>query len=359
MPEAPRRILHVAAFPPGSRGGMETHAAAFSEDFGRQTQTWSVLSLEPTDPTVWGRGEPIAPDCVFVEHWSWTDLAPPLRAAWPGVPVVACSGGSDVHHALAQARDRRDPDAYRRWLDGLRRSVDLVINPCVFSARRMADSDLAFLRFVVVRGGSYVVQGCRRGSSSRPRIVVAARLIELKGVDDCLAVVANVQRGRDAEIVIAGDGPERETLERAAGEMLAPGTFTFLGAVDPVAALATIADADVFLAMPRLVRERVGDESYDHVESMGRAICEAVCNGVPVVSAGVGGVPESVPPGVGTLVAERDIEAAAREVVAWLDRGPPAPEAVAAERAALEWPAVFARYDDLLTGLCRRMSPGR
>jgi glycosyltransferase involved in cell wall biosynthesis len=181
---------------------------------------------------------------------------------------------------------------------------------------------------------------------------VSGRLVEFKGVEDCIAVIARVQERLDVELVIAGDGGKREELEQVAAEALRPGSFTFLGALDPAGSLTVIAEADLLLSMSRTVRHQVGRPEYEHTETMGRSICEAVCNGVPVVAAGVGGVPEMVPPESGSLVAERDVDTAAGEVIEWLARGRPPHEAAAAARERFGWPEIFRQYDDLLVELC-------
>jgi glycosyltransferase involved in cell wall biosynthesis len=355
--ESPRRrIFQVVNYSPEARGGMETHAGVFAHAFPRASERWAVTTLAPEEISSFVRDAP-PPDCVLVEAWHWTDLVPKVRSTWPKAAIVARTGGNDFHYAIAHERRRRTGDWYRMWLEDMRAAVDLVIATSAFSARRLRESELGFLPVAPVRGGAFAVSGCRRDPARRPRIVVVGRLVELKGVDDCVAVAAEVQRSVDAELVVVGDGPLREELEAAAAQALRPGTFTFHGAVAPSVAMALMADSDLLLAMPRPVHDRIGESRVLHVEAMGRGVCEAVVNGIPVVVADVGGVPEMVSPDVGSLVGERDVEAGARAVVDWLERGRPADAAVAQARERFGWPAVFRQYDSLFSAVCRGQAP--
>lgn len=359
MFESPRRrIFQVVDYPPEARGGMETHAGVFANAFPRASERWAVTTLAPEVLGSRAAREGTRPDCVLVEAWEWTELVPMVRATWPKAPVVARTGGNDFHFLIAETHGRRSTeDRYRMWLDDLRAGVDLVIATSAFSARRLRESELGFLPVAPVRGGAFAVSGCRRDPARRARIAVVGRLVEIKGVDDCIAIVADVQGRVDAEVDFVGDGPLREELEAAANEALRPGTFTFHGAVTPSVALALTAGADLLLAMPRPKYRSVGERRVLQVEAMGRGVCEAVVNGIPVVVADVGGVPEMVSPEVGTLVGERDVEAGARAVVEWLERGRPADAAVAEMRERFGWPAVFRQYDSLFSAVCRGRAP--
>jgi glycosyltransferase involved in cell wall biosynthesis len=155
--------------------------------------------------------------------------------------------------------------------------------------------------------------------------------------------MAAAQLQLDVELTVVGDGVLRRRLHRLAQSRLRPGTFRFAGGLSDEDCLATIASADVLLSMPRVVWRPVGIERYSHIETMGQSICEAVCAGVRVVAAAVGGVPEVVGSDVGTLVDERDAEGAARGVTDWLERPKPAAATVGAYRRRLGWTRVFDR----------------
>jgi phosphatidylinositol alpha-1,6-mannosyltransferase len=124
----------------------------------------------------------------------------------------------------------------------------------------------------------------------------AARLVPHKRVDQLIQAVARASiEGRRTVLVVLGDGPERERLERLAGAM-APGDVRFLGHVlgEPSEFWASL---DTF-ALPSVE------------EGFGLVFLEAALRGLPSVGATVGGVPEAVLDGTtGLLIAPDDLEA--------------------------------------------------
>lgn len=119
----------------------------------------------------------------------------------------------------------------------------------------------------------------RAGGTSRSTLIVfAGRLSAEKYVDELVpALHFIVKRGIDARLVIAGDGPARQSIERAA-ETFTPGRCVITGHLDSREELARlIAGADVFLhPNPR--------------EPFGIGPLEAMALGVPVVLPRSGGV---------------------------------------------------------------------
>src|SRR5204863_1117047 len=82
-----------------------------------------------------------------------------------------------------------------------------------------------------------------------------------------------------ARLVLVGDGPERERLERLAGDQ--DGRVTFLGPRPRAEALRVLAGADAAVLSSAW-------------ENLPHAAVEALSVGTPVVSTAVGGVPEVV-----------------------------------------------------------------
>ncbi|HEX6032230.1 MAG TPA: glycosyltransferase family 4 protein [Tepidiformaceae bacterium] len=124
----------------------------------------------------------------------------------------------------------------------------------------------------------------------------AARLVPHKRVDQLIEAVARTSReGRRTVLVVLGDGPERERLERLAGA-IAPGDVRFLGHVlgEPSEFWASL---DAF-ALPSVE------------EGFGLVFLEAALRGVPSVGAAVGGVPEAILHGdTGLLIPPDDADA--------------------------------------------------
>jgi len=106
--------------------------------------------------------------------------------------------------------------------------------------------------------------------------LVASRLSPEKGLEAAVEAAA----GTGVALKVAGEGPERERLERRAAQLSAP--VTFLGRVsgDEVAGL--LAGAGALLLPSR------------YHEFSPYAVLEAMAAGVPVLGAAVGGVPELI-----------------------------------------------------------------
>jgi alpha-1,6-mannosyltransferase len=146
----------------------------------------------------------------------------------------------------------------------------------------------------------------------------------LRSLTTLAALRAN---GLAARLVIAGDGPLRDRLERRAAQQGLPVTFTgFLARREELAAL--LASADVVLAP-------------GPAETFGLAALEALACGTPVVVSAESALPEVVGD-AGASVAGDDLAAGVREVLR-------RPEAVrrAAARARAEqfgWPAAVRAF---------------
>lgn len=128
-----------------------------------------------------------------------------------------------------------------------------------------------------------------------PTIGFVGRLAHEKGVDVLLRALADLP---DATAVVVGDGPERESLERLAGELGIRDRIDFTGWSDDVRRLLPTFDV---LAQP------------SRWEGFGISIVEAMLARLPVVASGVGGITEVVVDGItGTLVAPDDPDALGR-----------------------------------------------
>jgi len=113
------------------------------------------------------------------------------------------------------------------------------------------------------------------------RVVLAVgRLSREKGQRDLIdagAVLNRMESALKFKLVVVGEGPERESLERASREQGLRAQVLFIDHVGDVAPYYAIADA---LALP------------SHSEGSPNVLLEAMAAGVPVVATNVGGVPE-------------------------------------------------------------------
>jgi glycosyltransferase involved in cell wall biosynthesis len=143
----------------------------------------------------------------------------------------------------------------------------------------------------VDRFGSPAPPGLREqiGGGERPLVLTPARLDEQKGHPFLLRAAAELP---GVDFALAGEGPERATLETLAGEMGIAERVHFLGYRDDIPQL--LAACDVF-ALPSLY------------EGSSLAVLEAMAAGRPVVSSAIGGTDELIDDGMdGLLVAPGD-----------------------------------------------------
>src|SRR5207244_13456776 len=136
-------------------------------------------------------------------------------------------------------------------------------------------------------------------------LLSVGRLQRRKGHDVAIQAVAALRsRCPNVRYVIAGDGDERQRLERLVGEHHLEGRVLFAGIVADADLPAFYAACDVFL-LPNRVDD--GD-----IEGFGIVFLEAAASGRPVIGGDSGGVPEAVERDVtGLLVDGASVEAVA------------------------------------------------
>jgi N-acetyl-alpha-D-glucosaminyl L-malate synthase BshA len=140
------------------------------------------------------------------------------------------------------------------------------------------------------------------GDAGGPILFHVSNFRPIKRTLDLVEVLARVRRTLPAaRAVLVGDGPEREAVAARAVELGLGDAVCLLGRRDDFADL--LAHADGFV---------LPSES----EGFGVAALEAMSSGVPVFGYHVGGLPEVVLEGTGTLVPCCDVDALAAAVVA-------------------------------------------
>jgi glycosyltransferase involved in cell wall biosynthesis len=258
---------------------------------------------------------------AIVAHW----LVPSALVALPlAPPLVAIAHGGDVHtlrrlHLLAPAlralRRRRArlvfvsehlrslsraaAPALDRWLD------DALVQPMGLDLARFA--------------------ALARAPRAPPTILIAARLVPIKGVDVALAAFAHVRAA--ARLVIAGDGPERAALAARA-----PAGVELLGEVDTARRDQLLREASVVVVPSRVT-------AGGRTEGMPAIALEALAAGVPVIASALGGLRE-LP--AARLVPPEDPYELARAI----DRAiadPPSPDELRRSVANLDWRVVAER----------------
>jgi len=135
-------------------------------------------------------------------------------------------------------------------------------------------------------------------ATRRPLFVSAARLEEQKGHDVFLDALARlVRKGVQFSAAIAGDGAQKEPLQRRAAMLGLEKRVSFLGRLDDVGPLLSAADGVVLAS---------------RWEGLPLTLLEALARARPVVATRVGGIPDVIRDGeTGRLVPADDAEALA------------------------------------------------
>ena len=141
-------------------------------------------------------------------------------------------------------------------------------------------------------------------SQGRKRILHISNFRPVKRVLDCIYAFAKVRKEIDAELYMAGDGPERGPAERLARELGVERMVYFLGKQD-----------HIYRLIPRMHVLHLPSE----MEAFGLAALEAMACGVPPVATLTGGVPDLIQHGVdGFMEPVGDTEAQANRMISLL-----------------------------------------
>ena len=261
---------------------------------------------------------------VMISHESLTAL---IRLAVPGLDLPALSGWGPAL-ALVDSVNRRTARAYQRvicttaWaaaeferigavnLERAPLGVDLTTfaaPPPDRRATRVRDAYAA-------PGETLLVHAGRLSPEKKPQ----------RSLNTLATLRAN---GLPARLVVAGDGPLRQRLERRARRDRLPVTFAgFLPDRTDLAAL--LASADVAIAP-------------GPAETFGLAGLEALACGTPVVVSAESALPEVVGD-AGTAVAGEDLSAGVTTVLSWPEAARRARARARAERFG--WPAAVRAF---------------
>jgi glycosyltransferase involved in cell wall biosynthesis len=258
--------------------------------------------------------EDARPDLVHAHFWM-SGLAALRATRGTGVPVA------QTFHALGSVKRRQQglADTSPRNRVALERrlcrQVDHVIATCSDEVAELKALGLPPGRATIIPCGvdtEEFLPGPRRDPDGPPRLLVLGRLVTRKGVGNVVEALAELP---DAELVVAGgpapdvmDGdPAVQRLRALADRFGVRDRVRFLGGVARPEVPALIRDSDVVVAVP-------------WYEPFGIVPLEAMACGRPVVAAAVGGMLDTVVPGVtGEHVTPRDPAALAATLRQLLD----------------------------------------
>jgi len=178
------------------------------------------------------------------------------------------------------------------WLRGFvrwaLRTSDVVVAISSFTAR-----ELARFADVPVRVIPYTI-GFPEAEASRQshvegsfRILFVGRLVQRKGVTNLIEAVRRLPADLHAQLVVIGDGPEREGLAEEVRSKGLEDRVDIRGRVPESALREAYAASDVFV-LPAIVDER------GETEGLGVVLLEAMSYGIPVVGSDIGGITDVI-----------------------------------------------------------------
>ena len=296
------KILHFGKYYPPSRGGIETVVETLcrGERESAESQalvinrngptiheivdgvpvlrvgsvaTIGAVSVAPTLPAWLSRAQAH----VIVLHEPNPMALVAYAIARPRIPLVVW-----FHSEVIRPRWRYRL-FYRPFLDfALRRASRIVVaSPPMIDVPALAPYrhkcvvvpfGLTLDRYAITPAVAASMESIRR-AAARPILLFVGRLVHYKGVD----VLLRAMRGLDADLMLIGDGPLRESLQDLASELGVADRVHFLGEVNDESLLAWYHACDAFV-LPSVTRQ----------EAFGMVQLEAMLCGHPVVSTDLG-----------------------------------------------------------------------
>lgn len=225
--------------------------------------------------------------------WSWHLVAAPAIwiARWRGCPVVINYRGGEAERFLRQAK---------AWIAPSLRQASLVV-PSAYLAEVFSRHGFGSVIVPNVIDLQRFAPG-RQPRNAAPTVLLARHLEPIYDIGTALRAFALVRHQHPlAQMVVAGDGPERGRLQTLAAQLGLAGAVEFAGHLDHAAMAQRYLAADIAL-------------NASLADNMPNSILEALASGVAVVSTRVGGVPHLVQHGCQALLvppADPDAMAAA------------------------------------------------
>lgn len=269
-------------------------------------------------------------------------------ARWHGVPLVVTVHSSVRHSVVLAPRT-----VVLKTLGGpietaVLRRADAVLTLTAGAARRIASDGVAPTKIHVLPSGFSASDFAAPAPDPlpavpRPRVLFVGRIAAQKRPLDLPEIAERLPP--PTQLVIVGDGPQRDALHARLAHSLARDRVHLVGFVPHDRVPAFLSHADV-LVLP---------SAY---EELGSVLVEAMAAGLPVVATRVGGIPELVEHEVtGLLAPVGDVAALAAAVTRLLDEQQLAARLAQAARRRVKqhysWPALAEQVRQIYEGVCR------
>jgi glycosyltransferase involved in cell wall biosynthesis len=317
---ARRRVLHVMRMTAVS--GAENHLRELVRALRRHGWESDVLIPTPNPREIDTFADSLRREGhrVVVAKMQ-TDLSPAL--IWR-LRRMGASGAYDAFHAhlvhadwhvaatrvfrleLPLVTSKHNHDPFRelwpvrlieRWAAGAYDEVIAISDSLASFTRRWTGVDATTVRYGLSAPSTPHVR-----PSARPSLLAVGRLEPQKGFDVLVRAMTLVRQDvPEVELLIAGEGPERQRLEVIASELGLQHAVRLLGRRDDVAALM---ESAWLLVHPA------------RWEGFGLVLLEAMRGALPIVATRVGGIPEVVEDAVtGVLVPPEDPQRLAEAII--------------------------------------------
>ena len=300
----------------------------------------------PTQLAAWLRQ--VAPDVVHIHSGVWLKAARAARMAGVRRVVFTEHGALDVepwYSSLIKRQAARFTDAIIAVSEPLARVLTETHGLPADKVRALPNGVDAEL---FSPGPSRVPLSAWGIGQDSLIIGHVARLAPVKNQPLLLEAFARVVQQRpNARLVVVGDGPERELLERRIAELGLTATAHLIGEHRDV---------------PGLLRSFTVFVLPSKAEGTSMSVLEAMAAGVPVIATAVGGTPALLDGGrCGQLIAANDVGALADAIVSLLDdHERRRTYAIAARQRVMQYydeQAVADQYESLYMGAVT--APGR
>lgn len=219
-------------------------------------------------------------------HFGYDAVLVAAAARKLNVPLVVTLHGTDITYADRYWTSHSDPffRTYPARLQRLFRAPGVHFIAVSDAIRATAiDKGAPAERVHVCYTGTDVASYTRGAApiASRPRkVLFVGRLVSFKGCDVLLRAAERVARALpDLQVVVIGDGPCRDALERQARTL--PLRVEFLGAVSRELVKQHFQDSRVLVLPSRT-------DAFGGFEAFGMVVLEAQASGLPVITSAKG-----------------------------------------------------------------------
>jgi glycosyltransferase involved in cell wall biosynthesis len=230
------------------------------------------------------------------------------------IPVVVTSQGADIQIEPAMGYGIR----LNPWVDKKVRKTLRLADVITTISRSMkeeiiragGDPRKVYLIPNGVDGREFKVKDGAPLENKASYIFAMGRLIHKKGFDTLLEAFSRIDNGESLpNLLIAGEGPEKEKLEKMAKQLGIQDKVKFLGFRYGREKIKLLKGCEFFISLPRR-------------EPFGIVLLEALAAGRPVIATNVDGIPDIIDDRINGLLVPVDSPAIAAQAMSDLLNGP-------------------------------------